>query len=399
MDQVISTHDSEIASSDATWTPLWQETSVSVGTFEDERVRVSEQAGIASSLDEKVVDAKIRYVWKSLASRVEQDEFAHASQMRMADFIEKRFVPQHVSLKKPSGRVHYQAMLRHVITPEEVDRIFKVVAVIPEKRLKSCPDWPYLSNVRLCDARPSHVQQLVSAALARGYSTQTVAHIRNTVNAIFSCAKQEGYLTSDNPARSVMPPDIIRQKPQSLTLSQVNDTLHVMMYPEREMAMVALLTPMTMAEICAMQWKYVNLSGSLSNADGEPRPPRTIAVRKYWDLGEFGNVPKSRRSDLPICDALFDVLVGLQRRAKFTRPDDFVFASATGRSFNHIDVKSRRLKPIGRQFQMPWLSWQTFRQTRTALLSRFGTTFYDQMARLALAESSISDLGACRCAP
>lgn len=393
MDQMISTRDNEVAPSDATLSPLWQETSISFGTFEDERMRGSEQAGPASSLDERLVDTTFNYAWRDAASRVGQDELAHVSRMKMTDFIETRFMPYFVSLKNQSARIHYQAMLRHIITPEEVDRIFQVVAVLPDQRLKRCPDWPYLSNLRLCDARPSHVQRLVSVALARGYSTQTVAHIRNTVNAIFSYAKQEGYLTSDNPARSVMSPDIVRKKPQSLTLSQVNDTLRAMMYPEREMAMVALLTPMTMAEICAMQWKYLNLSNFLSNADGEPCLPKTIAVRKHLVHGEFGDVPKSRKRNLPICDVLFDVLLGLQRRAKFTGPDDFVFVSGTGSPFKHIKIKERRLKPIGKQFQMPWLSWQTFRHTRTTLLCRFGTTFYDHMVRLALAESSISEPG------
>jgi len=37
-------------------------------------------------------------------------------------------------------------------------------------KLKAIPGWPYLSNVRICEARSGHVQRLVTAALASGYS-------------------------------------------------------------------------------------------------------------------------------------------------------------------------------------------------------------------------------------
>lgn len=352
--------------------------------LEQPRMRESDSSTIESSLERANQGAVLNGAALALPG-VQKNALARNSEMTIADFIEQKFVPGHVFLKKSSGRAHYQAMLRHVIKPEEVDRVFQVAAMRPDKKLMSSPDWPYLSDVRLCDAQPSHVESLIAAATERGYSTQTIAHIRNTVNAMFSYAIQEHCLSGVNPAKDVMRPAIVHKKPRSLSLIQLREILGEMHYPEREMAIVALLTPMTMVEICAMQWKYVNLSLSWSRSEEEPIPPRTIAVRKYWDRGEFGDVPKHRRRNLEIHDVLFEFLNTFQRRLDIIEPNRFLFADRTEKAVNHIGVKSRRLKPLGRQRLMPELSWQVFHHTRTTMLSRFGTTFYDYLADLSSA--------------
>jgi len=76
-------------------------------------------------------------------------------------------------------------MLKHVLFPEAVERVFRANPNPPRMKLKANPDWPYLNNVRLCDARPDHIHRLTTAAIERGYSSQTVTHIRNVVSAIF----------------------------------------------------------------------------------------------------------------------------------------------------------------------------------------------------------------------
>ena len=115
-----------------------------------------------------------------------------------------------------------------MLTPEEVDRVF---GVDPEKsitRLRAVPNWPYVGSVRLRDARPDDVQRLVSAAVERGYSTQTVKHIRNVVSAIFAHAKKKQMFTGDNPASLVNLPVMTRKEPHALTLAQRTRCLAVM---------------------------------------------------------------------------------------------------------------------------------------------------------------------------
>ncbi len=311
--------------------------------------------------------------WEDFLSRTDQNPPGPQSAMTIADFVEKAFVPEHVARKALAGRTHYQAILKHVLTPEEVRRVFQTVTEGPKTRLKSVPDWPYLGKVRLCDTRPDDVQRLVSAALARGYSTQTVLHIRNVVGAIFAHAKKRQMFTGDNPVTLVTLPEMTRKEGHTLTLGQAEEVLAVMQYPEKEMTLIAILTRMKMAEICGLQWKHVNLTEAWSLTDGDPIPPRTIAVRKQWQSGKLSNVePKSGRRILPMPEQLLPVLLGMSQRAKFTRPRDFVLVSRTGRPVNENSVAKRRLKPIGEGLQMPWLSWRVFQRTRTTLAQELG---------------------------
>jgi site-specific recombinase XerD len=145
--------------------------------------------------------------------------------MTVADFVQKVFVPEHVATKGLSGRTHYQAILKHVLRPEEVDRVFRVNTENSKTRLKALPDWPYLGSLRLRDVRPDHVQRLVFAALARGYSTQTIKHIRSVVSAVFSHAKKTQYCTGDNPASEVTLPESTRKEAHTLTLAQVREVI------------------------------------------------------------------------------------------------------------------------------------------------------------------------------
>jgi integrase len=302
------------------------------------------------------------------------------SKMTIAEFVEHKFVPEHVVKKGLSGRAHYQAMLKHVLTPEEVDRVFRVTAEESRKGLKAVPDWPYLSNLRLCDARPDHIHQLTSAALAQGYSTETVIRIRTVVSAIFSHAKHQQCFLGENPASPVRPLEFARKNAEALSFAQAKEALGMMRYPEKEIALIGVFTGMNVSEICGLQWKQINLTGTQLTRDGEQIPPRTIAVRKQWYRGEFDSVKKSRIRNLAIPQPLHQILIKLKERASFTGPDDFVLVSRAGRPVNETNIVSRRLKPLGEQLGVPSLSWQVFRRTRRALAVEFGKQFNDSLA-------------------
>jgi len=319
--------------------------------------------------------------WENFLSRLDRAEPVQESALTIADFVEQKFVPEHVATKKLSGRTHYHAILKHVLTPEEVDRVFHVEAGKSKTKLKTVPNWPYLGNVRLRDARPDHVQQLVSAALNHGYSTQTVKHIRNVVGAIFAHAKRENCFAGDNPASRVTLPGMTRKEAHALTLAQAEEVLGAMRYPEKEMTLMAILTNLNVAEICGLQWKSVNLTEVWSKADGEPLPPRSIAIRKQWSRGKLNNVEvKRRHRDVSIPGPLLPILRGLSQRTRFTGADDFVFVSRNGTPIKESNIATRRLKPIGKALRMPWLSWQVLRRTRTALAYEHGRQLLHDIA-------------------
>jgi len=319
-----------------------------------------------------------RLAWvasRYLVSRLPQDVIVKQSNMTVAEFVEHKFAPEHIAAKRLAGRAHYRAILKHVLKPEEVDRVFHGERVHPRSKLKTIPDWPYLSNLRLCDARTDHIQELVSAALARGYAPQTVTHIRNVVNAIFAHAKREQCFMGENPAGPVKLSEITRRQARPLTFAETKDVLGKMEYPEREMMLITVFTGMNMVEICGLQWKYVNLETVERTVDGEAIPPRTIAVRKKWCRGELELVKECRERYIRIPEPLLQPLRTLRRRPSFTGPEDFVFVSRAGTPVNQTNILERRLKPISKLAQVPALSWHLFLRTREALASELGKVF------------------------
>jgi integrase len=300
--------------------------------------------------------------------RNRQDELAQNSMMTVASFVENKFIPEHVALKRSSGRAHYKSMLKHVLRPEEVDQMFRGKTRGSTKKLKAVPGWPYLSDVRLCEARPDHVSRLISAAMFRGYSIQTVKHIRNIVSAIFSHAKQEQFLLGINPAKSVRPPELHRKRSYTLTLEKAKEALGLMASPAREMTLLSIFTGMNLTEILGLQWRFVNLTEAESNKVGNSIAPRTIAVRNQLYRGRLECVKKNRLRDLPIQERLLQILLKLRSRGEFVGPDDFVFVCRVGTPVNQNNLLARRIRPVAKQLGVPSVSCQAFRFVRKALI-------------------------------
>jgi hypothetical protein len=305
---------------------------------------------------------------------------AQAVDMTVADFVAARFLPDHVAIKTSPGKRHYQAILKHVLTPEEVETIFGAPVEGSRSKMQPKADWPYMSDVKLREASPEHVQRLIAAAAHWGYSSQTIRHIRNVVGAVFSHALRTRHFTGDNPASLVTLPGMERRESHALTLEQTLKVLELMQYPEREMTLFAILTNMNIAEICGLQWKYVNLTEHHLSREGQSIPPRSIMVRNQWYRGELCAVPAGRRKSLPIPQLLFSVLHTLSR-TKSSGWNDFVLSTKSGRPINQINLAARRLKTIGRELEMPWISWQVLRRTRAILAYEFGTQIQHLLAK------------------
>ena len=303
------------------------------------------------------------------------------TEMTVAQFVAARFLPDHVAIKTSPGRRHYQAILKHVLTPEEVETIFGAPADgTRSSKLHPKSDWPYMSSVKLNEANPEHVQRLIAAAVDGGYSSQTIRHIRNVVGAVFSHALRTRHFAGDNPASLVTLPSMKRRESHALSLDQTLKVLELMQYPEREVTLFAILTSMNIAEICGLQWKYVNLTEHHLSREGQSIPPRSIVVRNQWYRGELCTVPAGRRKSIPIPQLLFSVLHTLSR-TKSSGWNDFVLSTKSGRPINQINLAARRLKNIGRELEMPWISWQVLRRTRGVLAYEFGTQIQHELAR------------------
>lgn len=296
--------------------------------------------------------------------------------MSLAVFIETKFIPNHVYSKSIAGRTHYQAMLKHVLKPETVDRLFTSLGGKPKARLKAVPDWPYLDNVRLCDVRPDHVRRLTSSAAGRGYSPQTVKHIRSVMSAVISHAKRERVFSGDNPISEVELPRMARREPHDLTIIQAKAILRLMRYPEREIALIMITTGMGISEICALQWKHLNLSAATVFTEGEFIPPRSIAVKKQLNASGVVDVIGSRARKILLPEPLIHSLTTLRQTQKITDPNWFVVGTRDGRPTN---VRMLQLKPIGQQLKMPWLSWQALKRAHEILLLELRVQLTDDL--------------------
>jgi integrase len=316
---------------------------------------------------------------------------ASPSEITVAEFVEARFVPEHVARKRLAGLAHYQAILKHILTPEKVDQIFRHNAVPSISKRKAIQGWPYLDDLLLQETQPIHLQKLLAAALAQGYSTQTIAHIRNVVSVIFTHARKMRCYAGKNPAYSVKLTEVTHKSVPALTLDQVSRLLGRVHYPEKEMILIAMLTDLNVAEICGLQWKHVNLTGKWSNGGNVPVPPITLAVQKQCYRGRLINVRDNRLRNIPIPELLLPMFLKLSGRAEFNGLDDFVLVSRAGTPVNAINLTARRLKSIGREMQLPWLSWLVFRRSHKTLHSQLGSEFEIQMARM-VHSNSMQDL-------
>jgi integrase len=298
--------------------------------------------------------------------------------MSLEAFVERRFIPNHVEFKRAAGRTHYQAILKHILMPETVDRLFAQYGTFTKARLRALPGWPYLDSVRLCDLNSDHVRRITYSAAVRGYSPQTVKHIRNVISAIVSHAKREGVISGKDYIATVELPPMRNSQTHRLTLSQAQSILQKMQYPEREVALIMISTGMSASEICALRWKDINATGAAIRRDGDVIPPRSIAIGKRRSAeGESlrsGNLTK--KIELP--EPLLHALARLRKRLNVSDPNSYVIETQGGQPFP-ANVRMLRLKAIGQDLQMPWLSWQVLRRAHDGLLSELKVQLADAL--------------------
>ena len=302
-------------------------------------------------------------------SYVAADGAADGSTISVASYVQKRFIPNHVELKSPAGRTHYQAMLKHLITPERVDQFFAPYPGFANTRLKAVPEWPYLDDVRLCDLNPKHVHQLVLSAAFHGYSPQTMKHIRNVLGTIVKHAKKERMFEGENPISAVELPRASHAKSPELTILQAKKLLKSMQYPEREIALITLSTGMNISEICALQWKHVNLTRKAMHSDGDELPGDSCIVKKKWTCDKIIDLTGDRVRVVELPKPLVQALLHLKESRRIDDQDQFLIATTEGHAMQPRRTLMMCLKPTGQRLGIPWVSWQILRRAHQSLLS------------------------------
>ena len=334
--------------------------------------------------------------WSCVAATARQDaktERFRENRTTVAQYIQRKFVPDYVAFKTPAGRTHFKSILKFVLTPAAMRRAFGVDSKNSKHVAAPLADWPYLDSMPLCDVTRSSVQNAVSEALNRGYSIQTAIHIRNVIRTLFTHAAQTRSFLGENPALVIILPRIVRKPQNVLTLDELKRFLEVARYPEREIAFMVTLTSMTISEICGLQWKHVNASDLRRAIGCDGVEAKTIAVRMHSGRGKFGPVIAARKRDIRMHDIHGLMLSGLRARAKFSGPDDFVFASRSGRPVSQDNLGTRKLKALGLELCIPWLSWNVFRRTSQRLHAELGNRLFSELKAAMLMERTLERVG------
>jgi integrase len=301
----------------------------------------------------------------------------------LLEFVGNKFIPEYIEQKSFAGRTHYQSMLKHILRPETIDELFNPGGAHMKSRLKVIPGWPYLDNVKVCDLREHHVRDLTMAASAHGYSAQTVTHIRNVLGVIVAHAKRERLFASDNPVYGVELPTICHKKPQDLTIAQAMAMLRMMQYPEREIALIAITTGISIQEICGLQWKHVNLTKVGADCNGETIPSGCILLKQHWNPYGIADLHSKRIRLVEVPEALSVILLRLKQHAMSSDPNCFVLATPSGAPIRPASLRITRLKAIGRKIAIPWLSWQVVKNAHDAMVSELRTQLNNDLVSCA----------------
>jgi integrase len=342
------------------WIGYWQE---------------SDEQGVWRQRSRKVsplVDSRGRPVTKKQAQRLFDGEILEdldtlnlypKAAGTLAQFWKEKFEPTLIG-KKPKTQDHYRTTWNTHI-------------------------GPFIGHLKMRDVDLDVVQQLISQEASRphpgkkkgsieiGYSPQTLYHVKNMLSTMFKRAKKLQWYSGDLPIEGVELPALTRVKERhALTADQIKTLLDALAgkpKPLIEFVSFLVITGLRVGEASGLKWKNVNLESEWKIVDGLAIPPTTMAIRSNWVKGKYQTVKRDASARMvPIEGALADLLRDWKAETKFAGPEDPVFPSSTGRPLDHHNVANRTLRPLGKQLQMPWLSWHSFRHTANTVAGIVG---------------------------
>jgi integrase len=314
-----------------------------------------------------------RLAWENHLSRLDHNVRTPQSVMTIREFVERKFLPEHVANLKIAGRTHYAQQLPFVLdgVPDEKGARGGKTIYKPGEEPPPVLRKFGIGEMRLRDVQREDLQRLVGTMRLRGYSTQSARHVRTVASAIFTHAQKEGWFSERNPVQFVELPEMVRATPHALSFQQIADLLPILPEIVRLMVFLAVMTSMNIAEICGLRWKRLNLTDEPNIMDAELLPPLHAGVREQWYLGEWGSVKaKSRRRNVPLPRWAVERLIALGQRERFVGPEDPVFAGSSGKPLCANAIVQRHLKPAGAKLGIPWLSWHDLRRTFATLADR-----------------------------
>ncbi|HEV2202208.1 MAG TPA: tyrosine-type recombinase/integrase [Bryobacteraceae bacterium] len=259
--------------------------------------------------------------------------------MTFGQFVESRFVPEHVERLTVGGQGHYLYLLKKHILPS-------------------------LSERQMQDITTGVIQMLLSAKAAAGLSKQTVTHIRNVFSAVFRHARLLGYWRGDPPTEGVKCHGKDAAPSRSLSADQLQKLIAEM--PPKYAPLIALLaaTGVRVGEALGLQWRYVNMTDQSVSVEGVLIPRYSLAVVQTFSRNQWGapKTPRSRRV-VPLTSEAWAALTEMRERDLTGGASDPVFRGDNGRPWNAHNLASRTLKKAGARAGVPWVFFHSIRHS------------------------------------
>lgn len=306
-----------------------------------------------------------RVAWDMILSKLDTFTIVPQSMMSLAQFVTQKFEPEYLSTLKYSGQLHYRYCFGKII--------------------------PVLGSLRLRDVTASAIYSLLSH-LQQKYSTQTVAHVKNALSAIFEHAKSVGHFSGDNPARLVRLQQITHSERHALSFEKATAALQLLPSPVREMAYLSMTTSLNVAELCGLRWKRINLSDAAVVCGRDAIPPGALAVRENYYRNRWGTVKSGKRNRIvPMPTEAVSMLVAIKAGTQFSDAEDSVFAGRTGRPLDAHNINSRVFKALSKTLGVQ-ITWHIFRHSCATFAEQVGMAKSDRIALMGHATGAMTDL-------
>jgi integrase len=233
-----------------------------------------------------------------------------------------------------------------------------------------------LGDVRIFDFTTGMGQKLLrDIAKETTLSHTSLKHIKHFLTGVFTFAKQESVLNSENPMRDVaIPKGEESRSTHAYNLEEVLAMLEVLPEPAKIIVATAAFTGLRRSELRGIRWEDIG--------DNELRVSRSV-----WNT-HIEERTKTAASKAPI--PLVPILQKwLQAHWNDFPADGFIFAGPKmGRPLNLANLARRVIVPTLKENDIEWHGWHAFRRGLGTNLYRIGTP--DKTIQAILRHSNVS---------
>jgi integrase len=223
---------------------------------------------------------------------------------------------------------------------------------------------PHWQECRLCEVRTIRVESwLRTLPLAKS----SCAKIRNLMSVLFNHACRYE-LFDRNPIYLVRQSAKRRTAPSTLLPAEIKALINNLKVRERTLVLLAASTGLRQSEMFGLRW------GDIDFAQGSMFVIRSVV---YGVVGPCKT--ESSQKPVPLHPVLADALLEWSKCCRYTKPDDWVFASNRYRGrrpFWGQAILRKYIRPVAQKVGIQnRFGWHTFRHTYSTLLRSVGTEF------------------------